>query len=158
MSCDQAQPQIRKMQAADIPEIVTIAAGLRDAPHWPHSAYLAALDPGSAPQRIGMVAANNPAGDLVGFVVASLIPPQAELESIAVRSDEQRRGIGSKLFARLVDELRAADVRELMLEVRASNHTAIAFYEGHGWLQSGLRPRYYADPEDDAILMSLSLG
>ena len=146
------------MRAADVPQIVSIAAGLNDAPHWPQSAYLAALDPAAAPQRIALVAVSNPSGDIAGFAIASLIPPQAELESIAVRSDEQRQGIGSKLLAGLISELRAAAIKEFMLEVRASNRTGIAFYEAQGWKQSGLRPRYYAHPEDDAILMSLSLG
>jgi ribosomal-protein-alanine N-acetyltransferase len=145
------------MLAADIEQVMAIAAGQKDAPHWPQSVYLAALDPTSSPRRIALVAANESSGDLAGFAVASLLPPQAELESIAVRADEQRHGIGSKLLSRLVDELRAAAVKEFMLEVRASNRTGIAFYLVHGWRQSGLRPRYYADPEEDAILMSSSL-
>lgn len=158
MSCDQAQLQIRKMRAADVPQIASIAAGLKDAPHWPQSTYQAALDPVSIPRRIALVAVSNPSGDVVGFAIVSLISPQAELESIAVRSDEQRQGIGSKLLSSLVCELRAAAISEFMLEVRASNRTGIAFYQAHGWKQSGLRPRYYADPQDDAILMSRSLG
>lgn len=158
MICDQAQLQIRKMRAADVPQIVSIAAGLKEAPHWPQSTYLSVLDPASTPRRIALVAVSNASGNIAGFAVASLIPPQAELESIAVRSDEQRHGIGSKLLSSLVGELRAAAISEFTLEVRASNSTGIAFYQAHGWKQSGLRPRYYADPQDDAILMSLSLG
>lgn len=149
---------VRKMCAADVEQVMTVAAGLKDAPHWPQSVYIAALDAASLPHRIALVAANNPSGGIVGFAVASLLPPQAELESIAVRADEQRRGIGSKLFARLADELRAAAVNEVLLEVRASNRSGIAFYRVLGWRQSGLRPRYYAAPKEDAILMSLSLG
>jgi ribosomal protein S18 acetylase RimI-like enzyme len=56
-----------------------------------------------------------------------------------------------------MDELKAAAVSEILLEVRASNHTGDAFYRVHGFRQTGLRPRYYAEPEGDAILMSLLL-
>jgi ribosomal-protein-alanine N-acetyltransferase len=100
---------------------------------------------------------NDEFDSIAGFSVASLLPPRAELESIAVGLDEQRQGIGSKLLAVLIGELRAAAVSQFLLEVRASNRAGIAFYLAHGWEQSGLRPRYYADPEEDAILMSRSL-
>ena len=145
---------IRKMVAVDLEQVMAIAAGLRDAPHWPQSAYITALDPTSTPRRIALVAVNEQSGRMAGFAVASLHPPQAELESIAVREEVHRQGIGSRLLAQLEDELRAAAVSELLLEVRDSNHTATAFYRVLGWKQSGLRSRYYADPEEDAIVMS----
>jgi ribosomal-protein-alanine acetyltransferase len=158
MNAGPAAVSVRKMCSADIEQVMSIAASLRDAPHWPQSVYVAALDSTSAPRRIALVAADNSSGSIAGFVVASLLPPQAELESIVVRLDEQRLGIGSKLLAGLVDELRSAAVNEVLLEVRASNVAALNFYQSTGWRRTGLRPRYYADPEEDAILMSLSLG
>jgi ribosomal-protein-alanine N-acetyltransferase len=148
---------VRKMAAADIDQVMALASTLNDAPHWPQSAYIAALQPSSTPRRIAIVAANA-TGDIAGFAVASLLPPQAELESIGVRANFQRQGIGTKLLSHLIDELKAAAVSEILLEVRASNHTGNAFYLAHGFRQIGLRPRYYAEPEDDAILMSLALG
>ena len=149
-----AQIAVRKMVATDIEEVMVIAAGLRDAPHWPQSAYLAALDPILAPRRIASVAVNEQTCRIVGFAVVSLQAPQAELESIAVRDEAHRQGIGSRLLAHLEDDLRAAAVNEIWLEVRASNRAGTAFYLAHGWKQSGRRSRYYADPEEDAILMS----
>jgi ribosomal-protein-alanine N-acetyltransferase len=87
-----------------------------------------------------------------------VLPPQAELETISVLAREQRRGIGRRLFFALVDELRAVGVSEFILEVRTSNRTALGFYRSLGWREAGRRPRYYADPEEDAVLMSLGLG
>jgi ribosomal-protein-alanine acetyltransferase len=145
---------VREMVTADLEQVMAIAAAVNDAPNWPRSSYLAALDPASIPRRIALVAANDASGDVVGFAIAGVIPPLAELESIAIRLGEQRQGIGSKLIGGLVEELRAAAIVEFMLEVRASNSAAIAFYQEQDWRQSGLRPRYYADPEEDAILMS----
>lgn len=149
---------VRAMQIADIDEAMRIAACLKDAPHWPGTAYLAAIQSSATPRRIALVAANELNGQILGFAVASVIPPQAELESIAVRPDAQRQGIGSKLLEHLTSELKAVGASELLLEVRASNHAGIAFYLSLGWRQTGLRPRYYADPEEDAVLMSRPLG
>ena len=96
-------------------------------------------------------------GTVEGFAVACLLAPQAELESIAVAEAEQRRGIGRRLLLAMAEELRAAGVREVLLEVRASNQRARDFYRSLGWNETGRRPRYYADPEEDAVLMSLKL-
>jgi ribosomal-protein-alanine N-acetyltransferase len=156
---DAAVVTIRPMCAADIDQVLEIAAGLKDAPHWQRDAYTAALDQASMPRRIALVATNEPLeGGVVGFAVASLLPPQAELESIAVRKDAQRLGVGSLLLGRLGAELRAAEVTEFLLEVRASNAAGLAFYQSSGWSMAGVRPRYYADPEEDAILMSRDLS
>jgi ribosomal-protein-alanine N-acetyltransferase len=57
----------------------------------------------------------------------------------------------------MAEELRVAGVREVLLEVRSSNQRALGFYRSLGWSETGRRPRYYADPEEDAVLMSLKL-
>jgi ribosomal protein S18 acetylase RimI-like enzyme len=49
-------------------------------------------------------------------------------------------------------------VSELTLEVRASNRAALGFYRAQGFEETGRRPRYYADPEEDAVLMGLNLA
>ena len=149
---------MRRMRIEDVDQVAEIAAGLKDAPHWPRSVYVAALDPAATPPRVALIAADGASGEVAGFAVASVLPPQAELESIAVRPVAQRLGVGSKLIDLLVDDLKAAGVSEVLLEVRASNRTGLAFYVSRGWRQTGNRSRYYADPEEDAILMSLSLG
>jgi ribosomal-protein-alanine N-acetyltransferase len=158
MKADAAQVHIRRMCEADLDQVMAIAAGLKEAPHWPRGAYVAGLDKRGTPRRIALVAEEAEAAIVVGFAVASLLPPQAELESIGVLAGEQRRGIGQKLFSVLVDELRAAAASEFLLEVRSSNQAALNFYRSQGWSEIGCRPRYYADPEEDAVLMSLILG
>lgn len=149
---------IRPMRGADIDRVIALAASLKEAPQWPESAYFAALNPQSSPRRMALLAQNEASGEILGFAVAILLPLQAELESIAVRSDWQRQGIGAAMFSALVDEAKTAGAREIFLEVRASNHKGIEFYRSRGWNQTGRRARYYADPEEDAILMSLALG
>jgi ribosomal-protein-alanine N-acetyltransferase len=44
------------------------------------------------------------------------------------------------------------------LEVRPSNHAALAFYRAQGFAVTGRRPRYYADPVEDAVLLALNLA
>jgi ribosomal-protein-alanine N-acetyltransferase len=157
-----AKANVRLMKAADLEQVISIAASLPDAPHWPQSAYANALNPDSTPRRIALVivpaAADPTQSAILGFAVASLLPPQAELETIAVAAGSQRRGLGRQLSHALAGELRAADVCELLLEVRGSNRAALAFYRSLGFAETGRRPRYYADPVEDAVLMRLILG
>ncbi len=141
------------MTTADVPRVMEIAASLPQAPHWPQSAYLDALNPESTPRRVALVVAGPQPGRVEGFAVASLLPPHAELESIAVAAGSQQKGLGSLLFNSLVNDLQRAGVIEITLEVRATNHGAIAFYRSAGFSQTGLRRAYYADPIEDAVLM-----
>ena len=150
--------QIRRMVAADVAQVIEIAASLPGAPQWAESVYLAALNPASIPHRVALVAAGPQPEDVQGFVVASLLPPQSELESIAVAAESQQRGLGRQLFDALVNQLRTAGVYEIVLEVRASNRAALAFYRSAGFGQTGRRRAYYADPVEDAVLMRLILG
>ena len=128
-----------------------------EAPNWNTSAYVAAIDPENTPRRIALVAVDPGNGTLAGFLVASLLAPEAELETIAVAAKDQRRGVGSWLMNELLEELRTEQINRLNLEVRASNRAALGFYAALGFEETGRRPRYYADPEEDAVLMVLRL-
>ena len=150
--------RVRPMAAADLDGVLAIAESLPDAPHWPRAAYIKALDPASTPERIALVAVSPGPDAVAGFAVASLLPPQAELESIAVAAASQRRGMGRRLFGALMIELKQAGATELLLEVRASNLAALGFYRALGFIETGRRPRYYADPVEDAVLMQLWLS
>ncbi|MDR3753107.1 MAG: GNAT family N-acetyltransferase [Terracidiphilus sp.] len=149
--------EIRRMTASDLDPVTAIAGDLPPAPHWTRSAYSIAINPESTPRRIALVAAGRQPGSILGFAVASLLPPQAELETIAVVAESQRLGVGERLFQALAAELKAANVDDVLLEVRASNQPALVFYQTLGFVKIGLRPGYYADPIEDAVLMRLPL-
>ncbi len=148
--------RVRRMEASDVDGVVALASGLPAAPQWLREAYFAALTPGAAPERIALVAETRDL-NLAGFTVASVIPPESELESIAVERDFQRMGIARKLFDHLVLELSASGVTEVLLEVRASNIAALSLYQSLGFVETGRRLGYYAHPEEDAIQMRRSI-
>jgi ribosomal-protein-alanine N-acetyltransferase len=146
---------IRGMTPSDIDRVMEIAESLKEAPSWPRAAFERALDPAAQPRRIALVA--EAAGTVAGFAVASLLPPEAELETIAVASTAQRHGLARRLVAGLAAELGAAQITEVILEVRASNQPAQGLYRGLGFAETGRRARYYHDPVEDAVLMRLRL-
>jgi len=157
MSFDAEKIEIRRLSETDLEQVVRIADALTEAPHWSRKLYEEALRSDGPPPRVALVAQDPDSGEVTGFAIASLIPPEAELESIAVDARVQRRSVGRRLFAALAAELQEAGVQELLLEVRASNLTAIRFYTAQNFKQTGTRSRYYADPQEDAVLMALRL-
>jgi len=155
MSGDSPAITIRPMAPADLRRVAEIANSLPTAPHWPEAAYAHAIDPRAILRRIALVA-ENPDG-VVAFAIASVIAPQAELETIAVAAEVQRQGIACLLLTRLFAALKTFSVTEVTLEVRASNRSALAFYGSSGFSQTGLRPLYYADPQEDALILGRRL-
>jgi ribosomal-protein-alanine N-acetyltransferase len=83
-----------------------------------------------------------------------VLPPVAELQNLGTAPDQQRAGVARALVDALLDTCRARGVRELALEVRASNAAAQALYRTHGFRLVGLRRGYYKRPEEDALLMA----
>ena len=156
---------IRRMTADDIGWAMRLAEGSPQAPHWSEPAWLSAVNPGSEPKRIAL-AAETPRdvphlgriAPKVGLAVASLAPPEAELEAIVVAPALRRQGLGAELLRAMAAELETAGVAEVTLEVRASNRPALAFYRSMGYAEWGRRTGYYIDPVEDAVLMRVRLG
>lgn len=147
---------VRPMQADDLERVLALAALLPEAPHWSRTAYEAALDPQAQPRRIALIA--EIAGEIAGFAVVSLIAGEAELESIAVSAASQRQGLGRLLLTAAAAKAQTLGAQRMLLEVRASNQRALAFYRELGWSETGRRPRYYQQPQEDALLFCRELA
>ena len=87
---------------------------------------------------------------LLGYAIFHLLGPDSELLSIATRSTEQRKGIGSQLLKAGLDKL-TNDDDQCFLEVRDRNTKARNFYEKHGFKLYNIRKKYYSDGEDAAL-------
>jgi len=91
---------------------------------------------------------------VIGFVGVWLIADEAHIVTIAVREGHRRRGIGELLLIAGI-ELALMNERELVsLECRVSNDAAIALYDKYGFQRLGIRPRYYSDNREDAVIMT----
>jgi [ribosomal protein S18]-alanine N-acetyltransferase len=91
-------------------------------------------------------------GAVVGHAVTSAAGDDAELQRIAVAPAYRRRGLASDLLA-AVERLAGEDgATRLLLEVRADNATATAFYESRGFEEVGRRRGYYRDGAAAVVL------
>lgn len=89
-------------------------------------------------------------GKLLGYAIFHLLGPDSELLSIATRTSEQRKGIGSQLLKAGLDKLTESG-DQCFLEVRNGNAKARAFYEKLGFKLYSVRKKYYSDGEDAAL-------
>lgn len=158
MSSGEAGVRVRPMRRSDLARVIEIEQELKDAAHWTRSAWRRVLDPKAARRRVALVADEPGSGSVLGFAVAAVAVPEAELESMAVAPEWQRQGVARRIFGGLADELRRAEVWEVFLEMRSSNCAALGLYASLGFEETGRRARYYANPEEDAVLMRLRLG
>jgi ribosomal-protein-alanine N-acetyltransferase len=125
----------------DAPELARIARASFPDP-WSEAVLRAELE---RPSSVALVA--RAGGEVAGYALGWRVHDEVQLLSFAVAPAHRRRGVGRALLARYVDELRAAGVRRLTLEVRESNLPALALYRRLGLAHEGARPRYYPGGE-----------
>jgi ribosomal-protein-alanine N-acetyltransferase len=90
-----------------------------------------------------------------GYIIFWVVADEMHLLNLAVRSDQRRQGIAQTLLRKALEQSRTQGAQVAWLEVRPSNTAARALYESFGFQEVGRRPLYYADTEEDAILLAL---
>lgn len=78
---------------------------------------------------------------------------EAHITVLAVRPQYQRQGAGQAILVALLDAARHRGLEWATLEVRPSNHAAIALYQKYGFIEVGRRRHYYADTGEDALIL-----
>ena len=97
-------------------------------------------------------------GEFAGYADIWTVLDEADLNSIAVRVDFRRKGIGDAIILAMTEMLSANGVATINLEVRVSNMPAIKLYKKYGFNECGVRPGYYLDNGEDALIMKRETG
>jgi ribosomal-protein-alanine N-acetyltransferase len=140
-----AAVEIRRLTYADLPQVVAIERRAFTTP-WSLAMFVLEL---SKPSGICLAAVVET--ELAGYLVCSRYDTVWHVMNVAVDPDRRRRGIATALIAALLE--RIGGDAQVTLEVRRSNGGAIALYERFGFRSAGVRPRYYADNGEDAVIM-----
>ena len=90
---------------------------------------------------------------VLGYLCFWMIMDECHILNLAVHPSFRRVGIASSLIGRLLEICQHKRVRECYLEVRVSNKLAISLYQKFGFLQCGIRKRYYSDTGENALVM-----
>jgi ribosomal-protein-alanine N-acetyltransferase len=143
--------KIRPVETRDIDAIVAIQSACPEMAQWTPSDYTRV----ARGEMAGWVAEE--IGEVAGFLVARRVAGDLEILNLAVRPGGRRRGAGTSLLREALAWSGAFHAQRALLEVRASNLSALRFYERHGFEVTGRRPRYYSAPIEDALLLSATL-
>ena len=141
--------RIRPMTISDLPAVQLIERASFTTP-WPPQAYRQELEA----NRLAAYLVGEIGGEIVAYGGIWLMVDEAHVTTFAVHPRYRRRRIGERLLLSLLDLSIARHAREATLEVRLSNLAARRLYEKYGFRPVGIRPRYYSDNQEDALIMT----
>jgi len=90
---------------------------------------------------------------IVGYMSFAVVYDEVHLRNIAVHGDWKGRGVASKLIDEMMRIGTEKGARWATLEVRKRNEQAIKLYKKLGFVVKGIRPRYYTDTHEDALIL-----
>lgn len=167
-------PLIRVAGLADATALAALSAACFGESAWSAARWQLLLAPASAPLARDLVyvarrrarsggagqarpMAMGEGGEPLGFIAARALGDELEIHALAVSPAARRRGWATELLRACCARARELGARRALLEVRAGNAEARAFYLRHGFAPYGRRPDYYQAPSDDAVLMRKAL-
>lgn len=145
---------LRRMKVGDVPQVYALDRMSFSLP-WPERSYRYEVEENEHSRPWVIEDSSVIPARIVGMIVVWLILDEAHVATLAVHPDYRRRGIGQRLLANALLGAQKEGATLSYLEVRRTNSAAQALYERFGFQVDGVRPRYYVDNGEDAILMSL---
>lgn len=139
---------IRKMEEKDLDRIMEVEKGAFTTP-WTRESFL--LEIRKNQLAIYLIAEAD--GIVVAYGGIWLILDEGHITNIAVDKEYRGLGIGEKILEGLIDICKLKKITSMTLEVRANNEPAKMLYKKHGFTEYGRRLNYYADENQDAIVM-----
>lgn len=147
---------IRRLQRADVPAVLSIQFRSPEISQWSSADYERAAD-GEMLAYVAVRCSNPSDREISGFLIARRLVDDVEILNFAVAPDFRRQGVGAALLEYVFRSSELTGVDGIFLEVRASNDVALQFYKSHGFEATGTRRKYYTLPVEDALLLYRSI-
>lgn len=143
----------RPMELSDLPQIEVVENSSFSAP-WPRQAFYNEL----IHNQFARYTVITVEGKVVGYCGCWLILDEAHITNIAIHPDYRGQGLGEAILTYVMALAKTLGANKMTLEVRVSNLVAQSLYEKLGFERSGIRPGYYTDNQEDAIIMWVTLN
>lgn len=144
----QTDIQIEKMTLDDLDRILEIEVLSYKTP-WSRRAFTSEITENSYAHYF----VSRHEGEIVGYVGMWVILDESHITNIAVDPAYRRQRVGKRMLEAMFDKAKEYGATRMTLEVRASNIGAQDLYRKLGFADRGLRKSYYADTNEDAIIM-----
>ena len=103
---------------------------------------------------LGRPWARQPTQLLAGFIGVWYMTDEAHVVAVGVRNRFRGRGVGELLLIGAIEQAVLRQATVVTLEVRVSNHAAKSLYRKYGFVERGIRKKYYTDNREDAAIMT----
>lgn len=90
---------------------------------------------------------------VAAFCACWIVVDELHINTVAVAHEHRRKGLAMALMRHILDEVAREGIRRATLEVRRSNEAARQLYARLGFTVAAVRPAYYTQPVEDALLM-----
>jgi ribosomal-protein-alanine N-acetyltransferase len=94
-------------------------------------------------------------GQLIGYGGFWIVLDEAHVTNIALLTEYRERGLGTLLLEHMILSAKMLGAASMTLEVRPSNMAARKLYSRRGFEERGIRPNYYSELGEDALIMWL---
>jgi ribosomal-protein-alanine N-acetyltransferase len=148
---DALQVTLDLMREADLPEILAIENESFPLP-WTAAMFIKELNNANA-QCLTARVNFGPKSVLGAYIIFWIVADEAHLHNLAVKKEFRRQSLASNLLKTMQEIARQVGIRAETLEVRPSNTAAIKLYEKCGFVVKGVRPLYYPETHEDALIM-----
>ncbi len=148
--------EVSPMLRADLEEVLEIEQDAFRSP-WSRQIFLEELERDWAYLEVLRERQKDGTSRVVAFCNYWLVRDEVHLLNIATHPERRRHGHARALMAHVVDFARRHRCRYVTLEVRRSNHGAIVLYREFEFQAVGIRPKYYVEDQEDAVVMLLEL-
>ena len=145
--------EIRSMTEQDIPQMAEIEKMVFPSP-WSEAAFRSEWEDNLMAVYLVLADENCP-DKVLAYGGLWKIFDEGHITNVAVRPEEQGKKLGRMLLHALIQWSWANGIRRMTLEVRTGNQKAIGLYEKAGFREAGVRPGYYDEGREDALIMWL---
>ena len=139
---------IKKMEPSHIEKVSFLEKAIFSQP-WSNQGFLEAL---SRKDTIFLIAEAE--GEVIGYGGMYCAADEGEITNVAIEEKFRKNGIGRKLLKELLEESEKEGIRQVFLEVRVSNESALCLYQSMGFEIAGVRKNFYRYPKEDAYVMN----
>jgi ribosomal-protein-alanine N-acetyltransferase len=142
---------IRRMRQRDVPEIMAIESVSFGRHHWSEESFLNEMK-----NQLGRYYSLFHKKDtkLIGYCGYWIIFDEVHITTVAVNPDLRGASLGELLLVQMLERGMGQSVKWVTLEVRVSNTKAQNLYYKYGFQAMGVRPKYYQDNNEDAMIMT----
>lgn len=144
---------IRRMRPADVPEVMEIESVSFGRHHWSEDSFFNEMN-----NQVGRYYSliDTSKNRLIGYCGFWLIADEAHITTIAVKPEYRGNALGEVMLVHGMERCLGQSIHWVTLEVRVTNYNAQNLYYKYGFSSVGIRPKYYQDNQEDALIMTTS--